>query len=60
VSAIITVEIPPQAENTFIFRRAFLNAIRLAISREQIAGNIDVAVAVECMKALPVVEQTTT
>jgi hypothetical protein len=49
----IAVEIPPAPENAFLFRRAFLGAIRKAIGDAQIAGDIDAATAVECFKALP-------
>jgi hypothetical protein len=52
----LTVEIPPAAESQFLFRRAFLNAIRLAINEAQIAGTIDAPTAVECFKALPIME----
>jgi hypothetical protein len=49
----ITITIPPAAESPFLFRRAFLAAIRSAISQAQIAGELEAAVVVECFKALP-------
>ena len=51
--ASITVEIPPASETPFLFRRAFLHAVRLAIGAAQIAGTVDAATLVECMRALP-------
>lgn len=50
--ASITIEIPPAAENGFIFRRAFVHAIRLAIGAAQINGDIDAQTAIECLRAL--------
>jgi hypothetical protein len=50
----ITFTIPPPADSPFLFRRAFLEAIRSAISEAQILGEIDAAMALECFKALPV------
>jgi hypothetical protein len=49
----ITFEIPPAADSPFLFRRAFLAAIRTAISQAQIDCRIDAAIAVECNRALP-------
>jgi hypothetical protein len=47
----VTVAIPPPAESPFVFRRAFLHAIRKAIGDAQIAGELDETTAVECFKA---------
>jgi hypothetical protein len=49
----LTVEIPPAAESPFLFRRAFVHAIRVAIGDAQIAGELDAATAVECLRSLP-------
>jgi hypothetical protein len=49
----ITFEIPPASEQSFIFRREFLGAIRTAIGNAQIAGEIDAELAIACCKALP-------
>lgn len=54
----IAFEIPPLNENAFLFRREFLAAIRGAISSAQIAGRIDVDLAVACFRALPIAEPT--
>ncbi len=51
--ATIAVNMPAPAESPFLFRRAFLNAIRTAISQAQIDGRIDAATAVACNRALP-------
>lgn len=55
---LITVEIPACADTAFLFRRAFLGAIRKAIGHAQISGDIDAAIAVECFKALPPLSDT--
>jgi hypothetical protein len=52
----VVFTIPPLCEQPHVFRRELLNAIRLAISSAQVAGTIDTAVAVECLKALPIAE----
>lgn len=57
-AASITIEIPPLSDQPFIFRRAFLGAVRTAISQAQIAGRIDVELAVACFRALPIAEPT--
>lgn len=51
----VTFEIPPPAD-PFLFRRALLEAIRLAIGEAQVAGKIDAATAVACFRALPTPE----
>ena len=56
MSTTITVELPPPADSQFLFSREFLNAIRLAISKAQIRGDIDAPLAVACFKSLPVQE----
>jgi hypothetical protein len=48
----ITFEIPPRSDQPYLFRRDFVNAIRTAIGKAQIEGEIDAALAVECLKAL--------
>jgi hypothetical protein len=48
-----TFEMPPAADSQFLFRRAFLAAIRKAISEAHIRGEISAAIAVECNRALP-------
>jgi hypothetical protein len=49
----IRFTIPSAADSAFLFRRAFLGAIRKAIGDAQIRGEIDAELAVECCKALP-------
>jgi hypothetical protein len=49
----IVFNVPPPSDSSFLFRRAFLDAIRTAISKAQIAGEIDAQTAIECFKALP-------
>jgi hypothetical protein len=49
----LAVQIPPAAETPFLFRRAFLHSIRVAIGQAQIAGEIDAATCVELLHALP-------
>jgi hypothetical protein len=51
-----TFTVPPAGESTFLFRRAFVGAIRDAIAKKQIAGEIDAPLAVEMFRALPVEE----
>lgn len=57
-SSSVTFEIPPPADSQFLFQRAFLDAIRKAISEAQIRGDIDTDVAVACFRALPIAEPT--
>jgi hypothetical protein len=52
----LTFQIPPAGDSPFKFRRAFLTAIRDAIAKAQIAGDIDAPLAVECFRALPMAE----
>jgi hypothetical protein len=52
-SIAIVVEIPARNADPFLFRREFLRRIRLAINLAQIDGEINAAIAVECLKALP-------
>jgi hypothetical protein len=49
----LTVEIPPAAETAFLFRRAFVHAIRVAIGAAHNNGELDAVTAVECLRALP-------
>jgi len=51
----IAITIPPRADSPFLFRRAFLAAIRKAVSEAQIRGDIS-AIAVECNRALPITD----
>jgi len=49
----ITFTIPGPADSPFLFRRAFIAAIRSAIAAAQTAGVLDTDRAVACFKALP-------
>ena len=55
-AAVLSFEIPPPSDQPHVFQRNFLNAIRSAIGKAQIAGDIDAQLAVECFKALPPVK----
>jgi hypothetical protein len=55
----ITFTIPAPADSPFLFRRAFIAAIRSAIAAAQTAGEPDVDVAVACFKALPPADPNT-
>jgi hypothetical protein len=49
----ITFEIPTPCENSFAWRRKFLESIRSAIGQAHINGVIDARIAVESCRALP-------
>ena len=51
--ASVTIEIPAAADSPFLFRRAFVHAIRVAIGAAQIRGDIDACTTVELLRALP-------
>jgi len=52
----ITFTVPPPSNSPFIFRRAFLGAIRTAISQAHADGMIDVKTAVAALAALPIAD----